>query len=534
MRLNISNFLFKASSFILLAFCVSKISLGQELKSISGANSPNDDFNPVSVGNQTILFTRAFHPKNLGGKNDPGDIWMIRKDDAGNWGNAIHRPDLSTSGYDLPLGMEDVLTLLILRNENGSVSIHQFSKFGADWNYLRQVNLEGLSTLQGTITGRVASQGKILFLSGKRSDSLGNEDIYFSEKLGPIDWGKLESLGPAINGKGQEVGPFFQSETSLLYFSSNSHPGATGKDILISKKLENGWSSPVKWEQISGRGSESSILVLSSTEAIWSSTQNSDGFADLMTFSKPQDLIVPNEFENYQPIAPESKVEKVKPVSILKKEEKIESPVQEQETVPAPRIEEEIPVSWLVMDSKSKLELPYELEWQKGNDPILLPKESLASELKNLGVTAAKVTSKGYFPVWVSINALMPKGRTVVQLTKAETGSALVLKEVQFQRGTAEFEGKETVTVLEEIARFLMDNPSVKIRINGHTDNVGDPGLNKQLSLERAGKIRDFLTQLGVEFENVRISGWGGTKPIASNATEAGRSKNRRVELVVE
>lgn len=203
---------------MLLAFSFSIRSLGQELRSLSGANSPNDDTNPVWIGNNTLLFTRAFHSKNIGGKSDPGDIWMTQRDADGKWTEAIHRPDLSTSGYDLPLGMEDVLTLLVMRIENNQYSVHQFSKFGSDWNYLRKVNFADLDSFDGLVTGRVVSGGKVILLAGKRKDSVGNEDLYVSEKIGVLDWSSPISLGPTVNGKGQEVGPFFDPSTQMLYF----------------------------------------------------------------------------------------------------------------------------------------------------------------------------------------------------------------------------------------------------------------------------------------------------------------------------
>ncbi|WP_373398661.1 hypothetical protein V8V91_02830 [Algoriphagus halophilus] len=70
----------KASGMMLLAFCFNVTTgLAQELKSLSGANSPQDDQNPVWIGDNVLLFSRAFHPNNLGGVTDPGDIWMTKK-----------------------------------------------------------------------------------------------------------------------------------------------------------------------------------------------------------------------------------------------------------------------------------------------------------------------------------------------------------------------------------------------------------------------------------------------------------------------
>lgn len=525
---------------MLLAFSFSIRSLGQELRSLSGANSPNDDTNPVWIGNNTLLFTRAFHSKNIGGKSDPGDIWMTQRDADGKWTEAIHRPDLSTSGYDLPLGMEDVLTLLVMRIENNQYSVHQFSKFGSDWNYLRKVNFADLDSFDGLVTGRVVSGGKVILLAGKRKDSVGNEDLYVSEKIGVLDWSSPMSLGPTVNGKGQEVGPFFDPSTQMLYFSSSSHPGATGKDILISKKPGESWTSwsvPQKWDQISSRGSESSITLIDQGEVIWTSTQSSDGFADLMTFANPTPLVLPEKFpvstiSTEQPesnLAISTQVSSISPITKVEEEEsRIKS------SAPIAPIDSEVPVTWLVMDGKSKLEIPFSLEWLAGTQPKSLPQEILISRLKEEGISSAKIASRGYFPTWVKVEDLFPKGKTVVLLTKAEPGNTVLLKDVNFKRGTSELEGESTKSVLLELVKFLNQNPQLNIRINGHTDNLGDPTLNKQLSLERAQSIRDFLVKEGAQFENLRITGWGGTKPVASNATEAGRAKNRRVELVVE
>lgn len=547
---NIYRNIFKASSLVLLVFCFQLSAKAQELRSLSGANSPNDDTNPVWIGNNTLLFTRAFHPQNLGGITDSGDIWESRKNESGEWELATHRPDLSTAGYDLVLGLEDLLTLLVIRKEGNQTSMHQFTKFGNDWNYLRKINFPDLNTFEGPVTGRVEEGGKMIFLAGKRQGGFGNEDIYLSEKTGIVEWSELKNLGSVINGFGQETGPFYDPVTRQLYFSSNSYPGANGKDILIAKRLGDSWESwskPEIWEQISSRGSEASITFISKDEVVWTSTQNSDGYADLLTFSTPVPLVMPTEFS--APIAESSQLEKPKPTGrrsqITQTETKVvKVPLSDSTNVyseippamsPKGEIkEEEIPVSWLVIDGKNKAELPYTLTFIKGTETIDYQGSELISDLKNNGINLIRISSKGYFSKQVLVESLGSKNKTVVLLTKAEPGSIVLLEDVNFKRGTAELEGETTEASLSDLADFLKANPQIKIRINGHTDNLGDPGLNKQLSLERAGSVRNFLINKGVNFENLRISGWGGTRPIASNATEAGRARNRRVELAVE
>jgi outer membrane protein OmpA-like peptidoglycan-associated protein len=551
--------MFKASGLALLAFSFIISAPGQELRSLSGANSPNDDTNPVWIGNNTLLFTRAFHPSNLGGTSDPGDIWETRRDSTGEWGEAVHRGDLSTAGYDLVLGLEDVLTLLVLRKEADQTTLHQFSRFGQDWNYLRKVIFPDLNSFEGVVTGRVSEGGRLLFLSGKRSGGFGNEDIYISEKSGVSEWSSLQNLGPAINGFAQESGPYFDPSTNQLYFSSNSQGGAAGRDILIAKKLDDSWQSwsrPERWEQINSNGSETSITFISPEEIVWTSTQNSDGFADLMTFTQPVPLVVPTEF-----VAAEAAVEPDQKVARPARPSRISASNQQRWAIPVsdstkiyldtvvtplpldsdssdgssnPPKEVETPVAFLVIDGKNKVELPYSLTWQDEAADVDFQEPYLISEMKEKSVHSVKISSPGYFPKQVSVDDLNSKSKTIVLLTKAEAGSTVLLEDVNFKRGTAELEGDDTEASLSDLAKFLVANPSVIIRINGHTDNAGDPTLNKQLSLERAGSVRDFLVSKGVNFESLRISGWGGTRPVASNATEAGRAKNRRVELAVE
>ena len=93
-------------------------------------------------------------------------------------------------------------------------------------------------------------------------------------------------------------------------------------------------------------------------------------------------------------------------------------------------------------------------------------------------------------------------------------------------------EGKEQLKAYREKAKGEMSSAS-KIRITGHTDNVGTDEYNKKLSLTRAEAIRDYLVSLGGDPAKMEVSGEGETRPIADNKTAEGRAKNRRVEVEV-
>jgi len=90
----------------------------------------------------------------------------------------------------------------------------------------------------------------------------------------------------------------------------------------------------------------------------------------------------------------------------------------------------------------------------------------------------------------------------------------------------------DSESVLAEVAKMLQQNPDVKVRIEGHTDNVGSAAANQTLSEKRAQAVVAWLSSHGIEGSRLQAKGWGASKPVEDNATEEGRAKNRRVELV--
>jgi len=85
---------------------------------------------------------------------------------------------------------------------------------------------------------------------------------------------------------------------------------------------------------------------------------------------------------------------------------------------------------------------------------------------------------------------------------------------------------------LDEVAAALKQSPAMRVRIEGHTDNVGTAESNRVLSERRAQSVMEALVQRGVDRSRLSAAGFGQERPIADNRTEEGRAKNRRVELV--
>lgn len=90
---------------------------------------------------------------------------------------------------------------------------------------------------------------------------------------------------------------------------------------------------------------------------------------------------------------------------------------------------------------------------------------------------------------------------------------------------------KSTLQALDQLLKKLKEEPELRIRLEGHTDNVGDFNKNLTLSLQRASIVRAFLIQNGINPSRLEEKGYGSARPIASNSTEKTRQQNRRVEV---
>jgi len=103
---------------------------------------------------------------------------------------------------------------------------------------------------------------------------------------------------------------------------------------------------------------------------------------------------------------------------------------------------------------------------------------------------------------------------------------------IQFETGKDVIK-KTSNSILDQVVKAMIENPSYNLQINGHTDNVGDDQKNLVLSQKRADAVKKYLTDKGVAVNRIKSTGYGATMPVADNTTPAGKAKNRRVEFKV-
>jgi outer membrane protein OmpA-like peptidoglycan-associated protein len=209
--------------------------------------------------------------------------------------------------------------------------------------------------------------------------------------------------------------------------------------------------------------------------------------------------------------------------------EPISKPVAEE-----PKMEKSM-VNFKVLDAETREEIDYliTLISNKGSRKYILTQQQLNEELQIPQWENMLVSSKGYLPQELPQSQWTGLVNENILLKPATVGTSIVLENIQFNRGTSDFADSRSIQLLDNLVSFLKENPDLVVRLEGHTDNAGDPSLNKDLSMKRASKIRGYMTINGINFERVRISGWGGSRPVADNNTEEGRTMNRRVEMMI-
>jgi len=85
---------------------------------------------------------------------------------------------------------------------------------------------------------------------------------------------------------------------------------------------------------------------------------------------------------------------------------------------------------------------------------------------------------------------------------------------------------------LTELVSILENNPDIRVRLEGYTDNVGSESHNEMVSQKRAESVKDYLVSEGIDASRIKAIGMGESNPIATNATEQGRAQNRRVDIM--
>ncbi len=339
-----------------------------------------------------------------------------------------------------------------------------------------------------------------LYFASRRADGYGGSDIYVSRRLPNGRFSEPENLGPVVNTAGDESCPFMHADNQTLYFTSNGHLGYGGDDLFLVKKGPKGtWSKPVNLGYpINTIENEGSLIVAADGKTAYYASDRSDshGGLDLYTFELRRDI---------------------RPAKTL----------------------------WIkgkVFDKKTTRGLPSAVELTDLTTKEILSKVQ-TDETGNYLITlpvgrdyAFNVNRRGY--LFYSENFPLSQKdpdstyNIDIPLQPLEVNAMIVLKNIFFDTKMYEIK-PESTPELDNLVHLLKDNPTLKIQISGHTDNVGKTEDNLKLSDDRAQAVVKYLTAKGINPNRLSYKGYGASQPIAPNTTEEGRSQNRRTEVKV-
>lgn len=464
-----------------------------------GINTPEPEYFPsMPVEGKVLVYTRR-----VGGRNEDffaaaksGDAWQRGERLPGNINTPLNEGAQNISqdgdwlvfaGCDRPGGY-------------GSCDIYISYKTAEGWS--QAFNLGGtVNSDQWDTQPCLSPDKRDLYFTSRRFGGFGGSDLYVCRLLPNGKWSAPENLGPGINTKGDEFSPFIHADNGTLYFTSNGHTGYGGEDLFVARRSADGkWGAPENLGYpINTIDNENTLFVGADAQTAYYASDRSDskGGTDIYSFELRRD---------------------VQPARTLW----VKGKVFDKKTAAG------LPSSVELIDLKTKRTVSNVQTDETGNYLITLP----------VGRDYAfNVNRKGY--LFYSGNySLKNKAadstyQKDIPLQPIEVNAAVVLRNLFFD--TRKYDIKpESEVELAKVIQLLQDNPTVKIQLEGHTDNVGTAADNQKLSEARARSVVNYLIDKGnIRPERLAAKGFGATKPVAENSTEAGRAQNRRTELKV-
>lgn len=147
-----------------------------------------------------------------------------------------------------------------------------------------------------------------------------------------------------------------------------------------------------------------------------------------------------------------------------------------------------------------------------------------------LGALGGYIWSKNMEDKKRAMEAATAGTGTVVTQTADNQLKLSIPNDISFDTGRSDIK-PNLRPILDQFAQGLSQQTSMEVKIVGHTDNKGSDAINNPLSVNRAQSARDYLVGRGVSSSRISIDGRGSREPIADNATETGRARNRRIDI---
>jgi outer membrane protein OmpA-like peptidoglycan-associated protein/tetratricopeptide (TPR) repeat protein len=381
----------------------------------------------------------------------------------------------------------------------GRYDIYKSIKSGNHWSTAKNLG-RNVNTDYWDSAPSISPDGKALYFSSNRPGGLGGIDLYVAFKNEKGGWEEAINLGPQINTSGDEQTPFIHADNNSLYFSSTGWPGYGGADFFVAhQKIDGNWTTPLNLGYpINTFDNEGSIAVASNGMDAYIASDRSDSRGGLDIYKVTL-----------------SKASRANKKFFLKgviKDANSKKAISAMVNLVDPA--DQSSFTKIEVDSNGQFifVLPY-------LDSVGISITSSFYDEANRTITSTSFDNDNTSNQEFYLNAIKK------QFTQTFTNVLFATNAATLLAGSE----KE----LNELAAFLIAQPTATILIEGHTDNTGDANKNKILSLGRAKSIAQFLMNHKIQAQRITTIGYGDTKPIASNDTEQGRQQNRRTTFTI-
>ena len=374
-------------------------------------------------------------------------------------------------------------------------------------------------------------QDRLMLFSSNRPGGFGGYDIYLSIYIDG-SWQRPFNLGANVNTPGDEIAPFLDWDGKTIFFSSNGYRGFGGYDIYKAVVLDG---EAKTWSQAENVGApvnsayndKAFYHLHNSNEAILLSDRARDGVLGI------QPLSLEYAPRSYYIKDSEGQVKRVQDTDNTSPLSGLLTPVVEEE--------EYIEIWGTVLNDKNfpvqaELRFSYNREGvhyvalarpdEQGNYSIYLP---VSNEY------GLDTNPSGYsmFATRIKPPSQASRFRQDLRLEPLDLNKVFVFSNIHFDYDSAVLKA-ESYPILNEIALTLLNNPSIRVEISGHTcENQGGEKYNTTLSENRAASVVNYLKGKGVKADRMIAVGYGLSRPLNNNLSEEDKALNRRVEVKI-
>jgi len=538
----------------------------------------------ISHDGKKLYFFVHNHPENTSGKEGSDDIWVSNLDDKGEWGVATHlsAPFNNHHSNQVFTALPDGSLFIKGERSRDSKGFSIISTGGS----VKELNVEGFKEMnKGRFYGAsISSDVKHMILFFGTMQGSPRSSLFVSSVQPNGSWSAPKKLN--ISVRDDDFGPFIAPDDKTLYFASDrAVKGRHGKaDIYRVTRLDDtwqNWSAPVNMSPPINTAADEFYFCIDKAGNVFTSRANStqDG-GNLDIFKMiPRDIkvmlwgMVYNE-KTQQPLQADVVVTPVesKPLNLKSTTAgKFETPIPEvakyavhasQQGFLPKDLSFDIPplgndttlyVEVFLTPVSKKLLLTGTVYDSKTNNPLTAKLDIMLKtdrrtdfkmqaeggkyeqEIPKLGWYILTASAEGYITTTDSAEVVSEELTPVVKdllLQPIEVGITIRLKNIYFDFDKTHLK-EESFVELNKVVDFLKQNAHVEIEITGHTDSKGSDDYNLSLSQGRSQAVVDYIISQGIEDFRLTAHGYGETKPIDTNDTDAGRASNRRVEFTV-